>query len=207
MEAAKLHVDQENPIDYIFIRAANAVAPFFKSLGATPNFITTLSVIASILASWSVLQGNKASFVVWGILSYFFDCLDGHFARRYDMCTKFGDYYDHLTDWLYYGLLFYAAFGVRGLTAAASPWWWLIYGVIIVAATGMCWHFGCQESIYAAKREATNAPDSQCRFEAPTLCNFVGICPNPHENIAYSRWCGCGTFAMLVIAIIVLFVR
>ena len=31
-------------------------------------------------------------------LSYFFDCMDGNFARTYKMQTKFGDYYDHIKD-------------------------------------------------------------------------------------------------------------
>jgi phosphatidylglycerophosphate synthase len=208
MQAAKLEDHQENPIDFFFIRASDAAAPLFKRLGATPNIITTLSVIASVLAAWAVMQGGqKGWFVVWALLAYFFDCLDGHFARRYNMCSKFGDYYDHLTDWLYYGLLCYAAFCVRGLTRAAQPWWWLIYGAIAVGGMGMCWHFGCQESIYAVKRQASATADSTCHAAAPTLSNFVGTCPDPHQSVFWSRWMGCGTFTVLVIAIIVLFVR
>ena len=32
------------------------------------------------------------------IFAYIFDCLDGYVARTYNMVTKFGDYYDHVTD-------------------------------------------------------------------------------------------------------------
>ena len=207
MEAAKLTEAQENPIDRVFIWASNEAAPLFKSLGATPNIITTLSVVASLLAARSVMSSKKASFTLWAVLAYFFDCLDGHFARRYDMCSKFGDYYDHITDWLYYGVLFYAAFWIRGFTAKAKPYAWLIYGVLAAAAAGMTWHFGCQESVFAAKREATTSPDSECHYQAPTLGTFVGLCSNPHSVISTSRWFGCGTFTTLTIAIIVLFVR
>ena len=206
MEAAKLNFHQENPIDQVFIRASNAASPLFKKLGATPNIITTLCVIASALAGMAVVRGKKVEFTLWALLSYFFDCLDGHFARRYNMCSKFGDYYDHLTDWIYYGLLFYTAFWVRGLKDDAQPYSWLIYSAIAVASLGMTWHVGCQESVYAFKRESL-PPSSECHYQPPTLSKFVGMCSNPEQNILVSRWFGCGTFIMLVIAIIVFFVR
>ena len=31
-------------------------------------------------------------------VGYFFDCMDGHFARKYNMVTEFGDMYDYITD-------------------------------------------------------------------------------------------------------------
>lgn len=204
--AAKLETSQENFVDALFIKACDASAPLFHKAGATPNIITTLSVIASVLAAVAVLNGKKHAFVVWALLSYFFDCLDGHFARRYNMCSQFGDYYDHVTDWLYYGLLFYTAFVVRGLSDAAKPYSLLIYGVIAAAAAGMTWHFGCQESIYAAKREAQGSPET-CRSQAPTLSYFIGMCKNPEQDVHWSKWLGCGTFTVLTIAIITLFVR
>ena len=32
------------------------------------------------------------------LFAYFCDCLDGFMARKYNLETKFGDYYDHITD-------------------------------------------------------------------------------------------------------------
>jgi len=32
------------------------------------------------------------------LISYMFDCWDGYYARKYNMESKFGDYYDHVSD-------------------------------------------------------------------------------------------------------------
>ena len=37
---------------------------------------------------------------IFYIISYFFDCMDGCYARKYKMTSKFGDYYEHIVDWI-----------------------------------------------------------------------------------------------------------
>ena len=80
---AKLAVEDENPIDRFFIKAVDMVSPFAYRVGATPNMITTLSIVAGLMAARAVSLGNqKPSFALWALLAYFFDCLDGHMARN-----------------------------------------------------------------------------------------------------------------------------
>lgn len=197
--ANKLDTRDENPLDQLLINLAERVSGLFKKAGATPNFITTLSIISGGLAIRAVANGGeKTSFAGWALLSYFFDCLDGHFARKYNMCSKFGDYYDHLSDWLYYGALFYVAFVVRGLNSVYRRSALLIFGALALAALGMTVHFGCQEAIYSATGRTE---------EAPTIGIFRKLCPQPTKLIRFTRWLGCGTFTALVIATVVVTVR
>ncbi len=154
-KATKLQYEDENPIDRIFISASEGLCPHLKLTGTTPNLITTVCVVASVLAARSIHLGNKRMFVFWAIFAYFMDCLDGHFARKYNMCTVFGDYYDHITDWIYYGLVFYAAFYVRGFKPTYKPYSVHIYVIIFLATIGMMWHFGCQEKVYRKKNKNT----------------------------------------------------
>lgn len=76
--------------------------PFFKTLSVTPNHLTTLSFIASLGAVYSVCTQNIPILVITWILAYYFDCLDGAYARAYNQTTTFGSFYDHFTDLLFY---------------------------------------------------------------------------------------------------------
>ena len=44
------------------------------------------------------------------MLGYYFDCIDGPMARKYNMVTVFGDYYDHGTDIICFTLVNYYYF-------------------------------------------------------------------------------------------------
>lgn len=201
-KAAKLPSFQENPVDRIFIAASDAVCPQMKAIGATPNMITTACVIASLFAVRAVYIGDKNGFVLWTVFAYFLDCLDGHFARRYNMCTVFGDYYDHITDWLYYGLLFLAAFYIRGFKSAYEPYALIIYALIALATAGMFFHFGCQETVFSAQSRMTNA-------ESPTLGIFRHLFSysDPMRTIQLSKFFGSGTYTVLIIALIVITIK
>ena len=203
---AKLATEHENPIDRVFIALVDKAAPLAHRCGATPNMITTLSVVAGLMASRAVWLGNrKLAFAGWALLAYFFDCLDGHMARKYNMCSKFGDYYDHLSDWIYYGALLYTAFVVRGFKPAYRSYATGIYALLIAAAIGMAWHFGCQETIFA-QSEIEGTTSASC-FRAPTLSLFNGLCPKADSQICLSRLLGCGTFTVLTVLIICVTVR
>jgi phosphatidylglycerophosphate synthase len=204
MRSTKIQEDQENPVDHVLLRVCDGVAPFLKhNFGwMTPNKITTVCVVASYLAARALYYGDKASFVLWAVIAYFLDCLDGHFARKYDMCSVFGDYYDHITDWLYYGSVFFVAFAIRGFKSSYKEYSYLIYAILGLFAVGMMWHFGCQESLYALEKDKYK---SGCA--SPTLNWCQGMCKNPEQTIFTSRWFGSGTFNLLMIIIIYVTVR
>jgi len=178
----KIAREYENPIDNLIIDAVDMLCPAFKKLNFTPNGITTLSMIFGLLSIYFLYKGHPYLFGVTYFISYFFDCMDGHYARKYKMTSKFGDMYDHIKDVLVLVLLL----GVLILKyrQCVSK----LYVVIIFTllwSTLMCWHLGCQEKIY----------DSD---ESATLSWTKKLCKDS-SHIRVSRYFGCGTAIILFI--------
>jgi len=78
------------------------VAPLRK-LGITPNMITVLGVIVSVLAAWALAtySGDSGNLVTAGtllLLSGFLDAIDGTLARATGKVTRFGGFFDSVCD-------------------------------------------------------------------------------------------------------------
>ena len=74
------------------------VASIFHALGLSPNMITILGLIMSIIASYLIYQGY---FLVSGIvilISGFMDMIDGSLARKYAQTSTYGAFLDSVTD-------------------------------------------------------------------------------------------------------------
>ena len=55
----KIDSDYENPIDNVLIDSGIKTLPFFKSIGFTPNLITTLSLIFGLISVFYLHKDNK----------------------------------------------------------------------------------------------------------------------------------------------------
>ncbi len=121
LNGAKLRQSMDCPVDTLIIRGVDFVSPMAFKLHLTPNILTTISVAFKVLALFNLYSGSRGTrwyFVLFAILAYVFDCFDGHYARKYSQCSVFGDYYDHISDWSYFLLLFLCTF-IRGVESAA----------------------------------------------------------------------------------------
>lgn len=98
MPMRKLPAALDNPVDNVFIDLAEAMAPVLKATGHTPNVITTYSFASGVLALVALSRDNVRAFAVLWLLQIFWDCVDGHYARKYGMTSRGGDLYDHVTD-------------------------------------------------------------------------------------------------------------
>ena len=131
--ARKLPAKYENPIDNFLVSIAEKLNPIFYNLGFNPNGITTLSLIFGILFNYYYFNKKYEMAATMMMISYFFDCMDGNFARTYNMQTKFGDYYDHIKDVLvmlvFAGILFLynddasLKFKIFGLRSNSHNFW------------------------------------------------------------------------------------
>jgi phosphatidylglycerophosphate synthase len=74
------------------------VAPWFKATGHTANLISIYGTVLTLGALWYLWKDDMLRFSVYFWLAYLFDCLDGYFARKYDMVTTFGDVFEHVRD-------------------------------------------------------------------------------------------------------------
>lgn len=103
----KIPPEYDNPIDNMLVNVGESLSPYFKKLNFTANTLTTFSLIFGLLSVYFYGQEKYAFSAIIFMISYMFDCFDGFYARKYDLVTDFGDYYDHVKDWLVYVLVMY----------------------------------------------------------------------------------------------------
>jgi len=132
----KIPENLENPIDDLIYHDMDNVSSIFKKYNFTPNMLTTISAFFGLLSIYAICKDKFLSAGIFYFISYYFDCLDGYFARKYDMVTKFGDYYDHVKDIVIFVCLVYVLIYKK-----------LYSGLIFLLpfAFLMLVHFGCQE--------------------------------------------------------------
>jgi phosphatidylglycerophosphate synthase len=187
----KIDSKDENPIDNLNIYVADKISPFFKSLGFSPNGITTLSLLFGMLSIYFLYKDyNVWWFAIAYYISYFFDCMDGFYARKYSMVTKFGDAYDHIKDvTVTIGVLTVLYFKNR---SCPSKVLWIVAAVFFLSLFLSMAHLGCQEKIYNKEGESD------------ALLFTKNLCPgDPKESIKFLRYFGCGTFTLIVIGLVV----
>ena len=101
--------------------------------GITPNIVTTVAAIFTVLAFWLFLEGHYATGLVCAWAMTFLDTVDGKLARTTLTSSKWGDIFDHGID-LVHPPFWYIAWGL-GLSAAGFEWsavtfWWVIAAIL-----------------------------------------------------------------------------
>jgi phosphatidylglycerophosphate synthase len=177
----------ENPFDNLLIDLSEELVPFLKNTGHTPNIITTYSFICGITSVYYLYYKNVNLFALFFLLSYFFDCVDGHMARKYNMTTEFGDMYDHFTDIVIIIALLYVIF-LRYISVITPSV--ILFLLIFLSFTLV--HLGCQQKIY------NNTKD--IKFDE-TLDSFKILCKD-NTKIQYTRFFGTGSSIIVFICII-----
>lgn len=93
----------EHPADIAIVAASQPVIAFLReTLHLTPNLVTGLSFLFTLVALVFLWRGNLVGFVLGSLVSYYFDDLDGAMARRYKLTSSVGELLDHLSDLAYF---------------------------------------------------------------------------------------------------------
>ena len=184
----KLPESLENPIDNIIYNIIDKIAPFFHAMKFTPNMITTLGNICTLIFAYFIFNYRFKLAAFFFGLSYLFDCLDGYLARKYNMVTEFGDLYDHLSDTLKTLVLFYALYIIN------KKLLYKIIPFIVILFILVCIHMANQETFY-------NKPQSSKTLQMLHLFSFSNK-ETVEEHLKYSRYFGCGTLTLLLTCII-----
>jgi phosphatidylglycerophosphate synthase len=180
----KIDKKYDNPIDNLLIYFTNKLNPTYCKLNLTPNHLTTLSLVLTLLSYYLFLQKNKYLAGIVFFIGYFFDCADGCYARRYKLITKFGDYYDHFSDISKIIILFIMLYKYS-ISINKFYVFERFFIVNIILFLFLSVQFGCQEKIY-------NKSD-----HSPTLARLKKLCPN--ENmIKVTRYFGSGTYNLFI---------
>jgi hypothetical protein len=185
----KLKEEHENIFDIYICNSIDSHIHIYNQLGLTPNMVTTLSLITGILSAYMIL---KKKYKIAGILffiAYYFDCVDGKVARKYNMTTKFGDYYDHGSDIIKFLVLMYVLYKDNYIRFKTI-------GIVILLLVILCfYHLGCQEGVYT---------DESKTSESPTLNILKPSKESSLINIHNTKYFGCGTF-YIVLSLIIFF--
>jgi len=97
----KMDDEFENPIDYFIInKICEPLSEYIHTNfpQTTPNFITFIGLICGLISIFFLINNFYFLAFIFFWICYILDCLDGYYARKYDMVTKFGDYFDHIRD-------------------------------------------------------------------------------------------------------------
>lgn len=187
----KMSADNENPIDDGIVNICEKVAEIIRSNDKhkiiTPNMITTVGLLMGLIAI-ALLWKKKYYFAfIFFWICYFFDCLDGYYARRYDMVTQFGDYYDHFRD-----IFINAVISILIYHQLNTPEEKSVFTIVlIVLIILMCTHFGCQELNSSIKEN-----NACLKVLSPMISH--------KEYIDYTKYFSSGTFT-LVISLFILY--
>jgi len=178
----KLPKELENPFDNVMLSmCGNEMMDNLYKNGITPNMITTVGNFFRILSIYFLYHHQKLFFILFYIFGYYFDCLDGHYARQYNLCSKFGDVYDHASDLIFYILLIYYIFQRSSLPN--SQYFIPVTILLITFSILLLVHMGCQQIYYKSEDEYLDVCKSLCFNE---------------DWLTVTRHFGCGTYILLI---------
>lgn len=183
----KIKKNFENPIDNILIDIAEYLCHYFNKFNTTPNDLTTISLITGILSVFYLFNDLYIVSIIYLFISYFFDIMDGNYARKYKMETDFGDMYDHIKDIIInifiIGLIIYKTYKID---LKLMKKYILI---IIIINFLMNFHLGCQEQLYDNKQNNN-------------FLHFNRVLCWDKKYINFSKFFGCGTYYLIIIILI-----
>lgn len=176
----KIKGEHETLIDDFLIETCEPVSKWLKTLSFTPNMITTIGLAFGLLSIFFFYKRMYILSFVFLWICYWFDCLDGYYARKYKMETVFGDYYDHFRDIFVCSLIF-----ILLLTRLKIPYiYFFVISFGIVCYLAAC-QMGCQEK------------NSNHKTANHTLTIFENLCPSK-EFIDSTRIAGCSSIIFVL---------
>jgi phosphatidylglycerophosphate synthase len=190
----KLTDEYECPFDILIYNFIDTHLHHYYNLGFTPNVVTTFSLLFGLFSAYQILKGHFESGALYMIIAYYLDCVDGKLARKYNMVTNFGDYYDHISDIIKFIAIMYALFRSNETTTSKQCAYICIFLVIAII---QCMHLGYQEAIYNREEESSFLNFWRKMIASDQL---------PENTIQYTKYFGCGTW-YLCFAVLIIFWR
>ena len=173
MSCIKTKPELEDPIDLKIYSLGDIILPYLKCIGFTPNLITFFSLVFGIVAIYYLYKMDNPFFgvIIPFVVSYFLDCWDGCMARKYQMCSKFGDLFDHIKDLIvnvtFFLILFFNFWKVDKLwfTILLITFPYLIYKTLVYAS--------CQDN-YRKQGSMVQSAGDWCPYsEDPKLSIYM----------------------------------
>ena len=183
----KLPNKYECPLDVLLYKFIDTHLDKYHEYGITPNMVTTMSIASGILSAYFIFRGKFKIAALFLIIAYYFDCADGKLARKFNLQTTFGDYYDHFGDLFKLIIIIYALHKTNKTKLNSIKYFLIIIMILVLI------QFGYQEVMYSKN------------YESPSLGfakKLVEFDKHPEERIKYTRYVGSGTGILIVSMII-----
>lgn len=182
----KIPKELENPIDNVMYDGAEILSPYLKQLNFTANGITTLSLLTGLLSINLFCDEKYELAAIVYMVSYFFDCMDGFYARKYKLVSDLGDWYDHVKDFVVVTLLLYCVMSKIESSSTKV----IIIAVLIILFMINVVQAGCQQKIH-------NSDTGNHMLNIASY--FCPSCDGKKQNIMkITRYFGPGTVNALI---------
>ena len=194
--SGKVHESLEDPLSALFYDISDSVSPFLYDIGITPNVITTfrMMLIIFVFTYYFNVQSYNIAAIIY-IVAYFGDCLDGHMARKYNMETNIGDYYDHIVDTVSTIITLYFI----SMNMSKNYTWILL--IIYMLLFFSIVQLGCQEK-YLENTNNVNKINSNSLKLTQYLCPSDSNNNNTENIMRFAKYFGVGTY-MFVVTIVI----
>ena len=162
----------------------------------TPNKLTGISGIFGLLSIYYVYKFNYISGSLLYSISYIFDCFDGNFARKYNMVTNFGDWFDHIKDNTVVLLLIKVIYDKKDISNNIKI---ITFIIFIILGILLIIYIDAQEKYYHSKNKIlikSKALEKISFF----INNFNHILPE--QKLKYLKYFGCGSFNLYIIIVL-----
>ena len=190
----KLPAELESPVDTLLYQFVPCTATVAHGLRLTPNMITGISAVFGVLAIMALRDRRLAAFSVCFGLSYFFDCVDGYVARKYNQVTVLGDWLDHVKDIAVYVCI--ATILVARMCAAGQQ------GACVLLTSLVVLYLAIVHMYFTERRYCESDETGSRRGCSAILMSAGAVVPSSafggttEERLRRTRWFGMGT-AML----------
>jgi phosphatidylglycerophosphate synthase len=114
---------------HVWPRPAFIATRFLAPLGVTPNMVTTIAAIMTVLAFYLFWRGEFAIGLIAAWTMTFLDTVDGKLARTTLTSSKWGDVFDHGIDLVHPPFWYWAwamGLGAWGISWSSELFWWVL---------------------------------------------------------------------------------
>ena len=176
----------ENPIDRFFYYSIEYISDTIYNLNITPNFITFLGLLFGLISAYFLYEKKIIYCIIFWIISYYLDLLDGYIARKYNQGSTFGGWFDHISDLIKLVIYLFVLYKHKKYN--------LIYIIILLTIIGLT-NTSCRTKFLNRDK---NKKDS--------LYFVQKMCPDKNY-VKYTRYWGEGFIALITPIIILFFYR
>jgi hypothetical protein len=193
----KISDELENPFSVLVLKMVDPMVSRMHEAGFSPNMVTTLSLVFGLLAILAVRARHPGVAAAMYLFSYYFDCLDGPIARRYDQVTHFGDLYDHGKDII---IVVWLLIEIQ----RQYPITWSVWLLFLLVILGAMVHMGFVESFNSICCGVANE-NNFLRICTRISEKFYSAsdCETLRKRMRITRWFSDGSFVFLIIAYLI----